>query len=284
MKLRTIRLENVRRFIDPVEVGGNGDGINVLSAPNEHGKSTVFDALHAVFFKPRKSWDREIRSLAPHAGGDPSVAVEIQLADGVYRIEKRWSSRRNGDARIEIAGRLIKQADEAETWIAETLKAPRDGGPAGLLWVRQELTGLDDSHAARLARRDLLTSVAGEVEAMTGAADVRKSALARAKAAADMSRRALLAESAAAATRHRENLIEKVEREEELRRRAEQASADARTALSAPVLEEIDKLDESVRVLRRARDLEAAAVVMTYAPGRTAFLSMEDRFRMARPL
>ena len=168
MKLRTIRLENVRRFVDPVEIVGIGDGLNVFSAPNEHGKSTVFDALHAVFFKPRTSWDREIRSLAPHVGGDPSVAVEIELADGIYRIEKRWSHRRNGDARIETAGRLIGQADEAEAWIAETLKAPRDGGPAGLLWVRQGLTGLDDGDAAQLARRDLLTSVAGEVEAMTG--------------------------------------------------------------------------------------------------------------------
>ncbi|MCY4514671.1 MAG: AAA family ATPase, partial [Candidatus Tectomicrobia bacterium] len=168
MKLRTICLQNVRRFVDPVEIGGIGDGLNVFSAPNEHGKSTVFDALQAVFFKPRTSWDREIRSLVPYVGGDPSVAVEIELADGIYRIQKRWNQRRNGDARIETGGRLIGQADEAEAWIAETLKAPRDGGPAGLLWVRQGLTGLDDSNAAQLARRDLLTSVTGEVEAMTG--------------------------------------------------------------------------------------------------------------------
>ena len=131
MKLRSIRLENVRRFIEPVEIDGICDGVNVLSAPNEHGKSTVFDALQAVFFKPRKSWDRQIRSLVPHAGGDPSVVVEVKLADGIYRIEKRWSSRRNGDARIYAAGRLVRQADEAETWIARTLKAPKDGGRPG---------------------------------------------------------------------------------------------------------------------------------------------------------
>ena len=169
MKLRTIRLENVRRFVDPVEIDGIGDGLNVLSIPNEHGKSTVFDALHAVFFKDRKSWDRAIRSLMPHAGGDPSVAVEVELADGKYRIEKRWNSRPGGgDARVITPGRLVKQADDAEAWIAETLKSPKDGGPAGLLWVRQGATGLDSGDAARLARRDLLTSVVGEVEAMTG--------------------------------------------------------------------------------------------------------------------
>ena len=440
MKLRTIRLENVRRFVDPVEIAGIGDGLNVFSAPNEHGKSTVFDALHAVFFKPRTSWDREIRSLAPHVGGDPSVAVEIELADGIYRIEKRWSHRRNGDARIETAGGLIGQADEAEAWIAETLKAPRDGGPAGLLWVRQGLTGLDDGYAAQLARRDLLTSVAGEVEAMTGGrrmdaawercrreldryltgkgrvktdgplkhwqdevaalrsargelaakserlrteldrrrdlrrelvdledpeeqeardarlanakavhaeasrhaeslekakshehtkrveagraeerlktlekdlsemaeaasahrtakdeaqlaterlrladgamsetADAHKSAVTRAETAADDLRRSLLAEAAAAAAGHRDELIEKIERAEDLRRRVEQASADARTELSDSALEDLDKLDESVRVLRRARDLEAGAISMAYAPGRQDGVSMDGR-------
>ena len=440
MKLRTIRLENVRRFVDPVEIGGIGDGLNVLSAPNEHGKSTVFDALHAVFFKSRTSWDKGIRSLAPHVGGDPSVTVEIELDDGIYRIEKRWSRRRNGDARIEAAGQLIGQADEAEAWIAETLKAPGDGGPAGLLWVRQGVTGLDDGDAAQLARRDLLTSVAGEVEAMTGgrrmddarercrrelgqyltgkghakadsplkhwqgevdalrsargelaekserlraeldrrrdlrreladledpeeetrrkervaqaqaahadasrhaellekakshermkrveveraedrlkalekdlsemaeaasahraakdeaqqaterlrlaegamseAADTHKSALARAETAADMLRRSLLAEAAAATAGHRDELIEKIERAEELRRRVEQASADARTELSDSVLEDLDELDESVRVLRRSRDLEASAITMAYAPGRRDGVSVDGR-------
>ena len=438
MKLRTILLENVRRFVDPVEIGGIGDGLNVFSAPNEYGKSTVFDALHAVFFKPRTSWDKEIRSLAPHVGGDPSVAVEIELDDGIYRIEKRWSRRRNGTARIETADRLIRQADAAEAWIAEALKAPGDGGPSGLLWVRQGLTGLDDGSAARLARRDLLTSVAGEVEAMTGgrrmdaawercrreldryltatgraktdgplkhrqdevaalrseheelaaksqrlrteldrrrdlrreladledpkeqearearhakakavhaeasrhaeslerakshehtkrveaeraeerltalerdlsemaeaasahqtaksevqqaterlrlaegamseAADIHKSAQAYADTAADVLRRSLLAEAAAAAARHRDELVEKIERAEELRRRAEQASADARKELSDSVLVDLDKLDESVRVLRIARDLDAAAIAMAYAPGREEGVSMD---------
>ena len=85
----------------------------------------------------------------PHAGGDPLVAVEVELADGKYRIEKRWNSRRGGDARIFTSGRLVKQADDAEAWIAATLKSPKDGGPSGLLWVRQGLTGLDSGDTAR---------------------------------------------------------------------------------------------------------------------------------------
>ena len=167
MKIRGIRLQNVRRFVDPVEITGIADGLNVLTAPNERGKSTVFDALHAAFFKDRKAWDRDIRALVPHAGGDPAVTVDIELAGRVFRIEKRWNKGRRGDVRILSDGRIFRQADDAEAWIAETLKAPKDGGPAGLLWVRQG-SGLDGGDATQRARRDLLTSVAGEVETMTG--------------------------------------------------------------------------------------------------------------------
>ena len=168
MRIRSIRLENVRRFVDPVEIADIGDGLNVLTAPNERGKSTFFDALHALFFKDRKSWDKEIRALVPYAGGEPQVTVDIELPEGVFRISKRWNKRRGGDVRITSADRLIKQADDAEAWIADTLKSPKDGGPAGLVWVRQGQSGLREGVNTQRARRDLMTSVAGEVEAMTG--------------------------------------------------------------------------------------------------------------------
>ena len=437
MRLRAISLENVRRFIDPVEITGIADGLNVLTAPNEHGKSTVFDALHAVFFKDRKSWDKEIRSLVPHAGGDPLVAVEIELGDGIYRIEKRWNSRRNGDARIMTSGRLIKQADDAEAWIAEALKSPKDGGPAGLLWVRQGLTGLDGGDSERLARRDLLTSVAGEVEVMTGGRQMdaardkcrqeleryltkagrakadgplkhkedeaaalqvrrvelaaksghlqdefnrrrdlrrelaelespeekakRKARLAEAEAAhaeasrhaealerakgaehalrldaerseerlaamekalseateateayqtakeqeahateqqrlaeavmsdavkaheaasahveatSDTLRQVMRTQAAAMATERRQEWIGQLERAEELRQQVEQASADAKTELSDRVLTDLEALDETVRVLRRMRNLQAAAITMAYTSGRSDGISL----------
>ena len=168
MRLRAIRLHNVRRFTAPVEIAGIGPGLNVLVAPNESGKSTVFDALHALFFKDRKAWDRELRSLVPHAGGEPEVTVELDHAGQVFRVEKSWTRGRRGEARVFRDGHLLHQADDAEAWLAELVKAPRDGGPAGLLWVRQGLLGLTDGRETEAARRDLATSVAGEIEAMTG--------------------------------------------------------------------------------------------------------------------
>ena len=438
MKIRTIRLENVRRFVDPVEIAGIGDGLNVLTAPNERGKSTFFDALHAVFFKDRKSWDKEIKALVPYAGGDPAVAVEIELLEGVFRIEKRWNSRRNGDARITSAGRLIKQADDAQAWIADTLKSPKDGGPAGLLWVRQGQSGLGEGDNTHRARRDLMTSVAGEVEEMTGgrrmdmARDMCRKALDRyltttrrvksdgplkraeddaatlrekreklerkcndlrreldrrrelrrelaeledpeeeearrrrlaeadtahaeagrhhealerslelehtsgvdqeraaekleilennlveleaahaalaaaqedegrrksevrtadstvsdaaraheaarkdAEAAADVLQRTLRVQASVSAADRRKELNEQLGRSEKLRQQTEQASADAKKEISDRCLTDIERLDEDLRIMKRTRDLEAATIMMQYAPGRQDGISLD---------
>ncbi len=164
MKLRRIRLQNVRQFDAPVEVAGIVDGLNVLSAPNERGKSTLFDAVQAVFFAPYRSRAQNIKALQPHAGGGPDVAVDVETSQGLFRIEKRWLSR--PDVRVTQGARLVAQADDAEAWIADLLGG--GAGPTGLLWVRQGITALDQQDGAIEARRDLLSSVAGEVEAMTG--------------------------------------------------------------------------------------------------------------------
>lgn len=171
MKLLSIDLADIRRFTTPVRIAGLGPGLNVLSAPNESGKSTLFDALQALFFQPHRSRGKEIMALKPHAGGAPTVAVEIDLPDGRHRIEKRWLSK--AAATIHRNGTLIAQADEAEAFLTRLVQPESDGGPAGLLWVRQGMTRLEadskaDRDTAREARRSLLTSVAGEVESLTG--------------------------------------------------------------------------------------------------------------------
>ncbi|WOI55215.1 AAA family ATPase [Palleronia sp. LCG004] len=170
MKLRAISLVNVRKFTDPVMVDGLSDGLNILSEPNEAGKSTLFDALRALFFVAHRSRSKEILGLKPHADGAPEVTVTIETEDGLFDITKRWLSR--PEVRVVQGGRLIAQADAAEDWIAARLSGG-EGGPAGLIWARQGATHLQgaggkESEQALDARRDLLSSVTGEVEAMTG--------------------------------------------------------------------------------------------------------------------
>jgi hypothetical protein len=184
MRLVAITLNDVRCFASPVRIGGIGSGLNVLSAPNENGKSTLFDALHAVFFMPHRSKGKEIKALKPHAGGAPEVSVEIDTGDGRFRIFKRWTSRET--AEVWQGDRLVAKADEAEAWIAGLTTSGGEGGPAGLLWVRQGMTQLDHDRAKEnqttlSTRRDLMSSVTGEVEALTGGKRMDM-ALARARA------------------------------------------------------------------------------------------------------
>ncbi|WP_343503839.1 AAA family ATPase [Alloyangia pacifica] len=171
MKLLSVTLSDVRRFARPVTVQGFGPGLNVLSAPNEDGKSTLFDALQALFFVPHRSRAKEVSALRPHAGGAPMVSAEIEDDGRRYRLTKRWLSRPM--AEVHEGTRLVAKGEAAEEWLSALTQSPEDGGPAGLLWVRQGLVALDQGERreqdhAHKARRDLLSSVAGEVEALTG--------------------------------------------------------------------------------------------------------------------
>ena len=110
-----------------------------------------------------KHWKKKRKAGRGPVGKIPLVEFD----DGTYRIEKNWKPSRNGTVRILSGERLVAQADDAESWIAKRLKAPDKGGPAGLLWVRQGQATLDDVNTINI-QQDLMTSVSGEIESMTG--------------------------------------------------------------------------------------------------------------------
>lgn len=170
MKVRSITLNNIRKFTTSVSVKNIRNGINIISEANEAGKSTLFDALRATFFSPHSSRSKDIQSLQPHAGGAPEVTLEIEVNNEPFTIFKRWLSKPK--VTITQGNTLLAQADKAEEWIEKKI-GHSSGGPSGLLWVRQGITSLEEgkdkeSQNALEARRDLLSSVTGEVEAVTG--------------------------------------------------------------------------------------------------------------------
>jgi uncharacterized protein YhaN len=173
MKLRALHLVNVRKFTgQQASITGIGDGVTVVSEANEFGKSTFFDALHALFFEKYSSAAKTVKLLQPRAGGPVEIAAEIETDDGAFRVEKRFLSRKSARV-IRLSDRTtIAQDDEAERWVA-TLLGGAGEGPAGLLWVRQGLVGLEpdgtkEKSQQMESRRDLLSSVAGEIDTMTG--------------------------------------------------------------------------------------------------------------------
>ena len=90
MRLLSLHLTNVRKFTGKrASITGIGRGITVVSEANEFGKSTFFDALHALFFEKYGSSAKPVKSLQPYAGGAVEVAAEVETDDGVFLVEKR---------------------------------------------------------------------------------------------------------------------------------------------------------------------------------------------------
>ena len=173
MKIDALRLFNVKRFTDKgVSIEGFGEGVNILSAPNEFGKTTSFEALNALFFVKHSSTANDAKVLRPYSLGSSLVEVDITLANGRYRISKSFFGRSFAKVLNLDTNQLIAQADEAENFIANLVHGGING-PTGLLWVKQGLTGLEkrsksEEENEKAARTSLLQSVQGEVEAITG--------------------------------------------------------------------------------------------------------------------
>lgn len=173
MKINALRMYNVKRFGGRgVAIEGIGDGVNVLCAANEHGKSTSFEALHALFFQPHTGTPDAVRQLRPYSGGNPLVEADIATDAGRFRLTKQFYGGKRASVTDIASGRLLAQADEAEAFIANLIRGGT-AGPAGLLWVRQGITGIErrsksEEDGERRVRQNLLSSVQGEVEAMTG--------------------------------------------------------------------------------------------------------------------
>lgn len=173
MKISALRLFNVKRFAGRgVAIEGIGDGVNVLCAANEYGKSTSFEALHALFFQPHSGTPADVQRLRPYSGGNPLVEADITTGKGSFRITKQYYGGRSARVMDLGSGRLVAQADEAENFITSLIRGGTSG-PAGFLWVRQGITGMEkrsrtEEEGEKQVRQSLLESVQGEVEAVTG--------------------------------------------------------------------------------------------------------------------
>ncbi|MEJ8475377.1 AAA family ATPase [Roseibium algae] len=173
MKLLALHLTNVRKFTGKrASITGIGNGITVVSEANEFGKSTFFDAIHALFFEKYSSSAKTVKSLQPYSGGAVEIAADVETDQGAFRVGKRFISRKAATITQLPNSTTIAQDDEAERWIYNLLGDASEG-PTGLLWVRQGLVGLEPDNTKektqlKETRRDLLSSVAGEIDAMTG--------------------------------------------------------------------------------------------------------------------
>jgi exonuclease SbcC len=177
MILHSIKLTYVGRFRSTVQLGPFAPGLNVLSAPNESGKSTSLHAAARALFDRHTTKSEELKSLQP-AGTDlaPSVAVDFETRAGRFLIEKTFLNAPRSTLSQWQSGawHIIADADQADQRVQHLLQSalpgrgatkPEHWGFLGFLWARQgepaTWPGLDDDQAvgqrirARLARVEL---------------------------------------------------------------------------------------------------------------------------------
>lgn len=140
MKLRAIRLRNVKKFgPDGVALEGLGNGLSVLAAPNEFGKSTIFEAVRLLLHEKHNTTKQAVQAFVPlsHAVG-PKIELDIEYDGRDFRITKQFIKSSMAQIVDLTTGEVIERDGKADEWISEMIGANDGGkGPTGLLWVEQ---------------------------------------------------------------------------------------------------------------------------------------------------
>ena len=175
MKLRTLSVNQFKRFTEPTRLGELSDGLNVVIGPNELGKSTLLDALRAVLFERYTSKARPIIALQnDRSNAAPVVELAFEIDSAEYTLTKRFV--KNTYAQLRCPDGTLLEADAAEDRLRNQLGFTKAGsrgatsetlGMWGVLWVQQgQSFGRPDLPESALA--SLSAGLESEVGAVLG--------------------------------------------------------------------------------------------------------------------
>ncbi len=91
MKIHKLWAENVKGISNRVTMELSPTGLNLISAPNEMGKTTMAQVLDFLFQHKSSANSQEIKVLKPY-GKDvgPLMGAIIEVDGQTYKIEKQW--------------------------------------------------------------------------------------------------------------------------------------------------------------------------------------------------
>jgi hypothetical protein len=178
MLIKGLSVEGIGRFTKLTQVEGFSNGVNVLAAGNEAGKSTLFRAIRACLFFRHDSKGQEIRDLATENSQLPaSVELSFEHSGRNYAIRKSFL--RSPAAVLSENGSEIarsKQADEA-LWdligVGPGTGRTVDDGAFGVLWVGQG-SSFTVPTPSPAASSTLNSAIESEVGALIGGERARK--------------------------------------------------------------------------------------------------------------
>ena len=173
MKLRSLSVNQFKKFTAPMRLKDIEDGLNVIVGPNEMGKSTLLDALRAVLFEKYSSKAKPIFALQNDRNrAAPVVRLEFELDDGLYRVTKRFLKKPY--AQLSCPDGRSLESDTAEDKLRELLDfhepsktgaKPETLGMWSVLWVQQgqSFRVIDLPESARSSLHTALESEVGTV-------------------------------------------------------------------------------------------------------------------------
>ena len=173
MKLRSLAVNQFKKFTTPMRLDDIEDGLNVVVGPNELGKSTLLDALRAALFEKYSSRAQPIVALQNDRNqAGPVVELAFELDDGVYRVTKRFVKKPY--ARLSCPDGRTLEGDAAEDTLRSLLGFDEPGktgakaetlGMWNVLWVQQgqSFGALDLPESARSNLHSALESEVGTV-------------------------------------------------------------------------------------------------------------------------
>lgn len=175
MKLRSLAVNQFKKFTSPMRLDNINDGLNIVVGPNEMGKSTLLDALRAVLFEKYDSKARPVKDLQNDRNrAAPVVELAFELNEEVYQIRKRFIKRPY--ARLECPDGRILEGDAAEDELRDLLSLGKPGprgaqsetlGMWNVLWVKQGMSfGAPDLPES--ARGNLHNALESEVGTVLG--------------------------------------------------------------------------------------------------------------------
>jgi energy-coupling factor transporter ATP-binding protein EcfA2 len=176
MKIRSLRLENFRKFTSPIVLSGFTEGVNVLAESNEFGKSTLLAAIRGVLFERHVSRAASVTQMQHWANKtSPTIALEFELPDGLHRIEKRFLHR-EPYARLTLPNGTVHHGEAAEehlqgilgfTQAGKSGSKPENVGMWAALWVTQR-DSVDQPGLTESARQTIHGCLEQEVGALAG--------------------------------------------------------------------------------------------------------------------
>ena len=173
MKLRSIAVNQFKKFTVPMRLDAIENGLNVVVGPNEMGKSTLLDALRAVLFEKYSSRAQPIVALQNDRNqAGPVVELAFELDGGMYRVTKRFVKKPY--ARLSCPDGRTLEGDVAEDTLRSLLGFDEPGktgakaetlGMWSVLWVQQgqSFGALDLPESARSNLHSALESEVGTV-------------------------------------------------------------------------------------------------------------------------